>query len=251
MSKQDSIIPLTGSMDRISFYKTGDGYIARKKTGVSKNKIATHPAFQRTRENMAEFARAGSGSQLVRNTFKQLLKGTADRQMTGRLTRAMRTVIKADLVSDRGKRNIVDGEAELLKGFEFNNRAPLGQTLSVNPVSTIDRVTGEHLITIPEFIPGVNLEAPTGTTHFTVVATAATIDFENDKYESQLVTSATLPLNMDTIAPITLSVQLTANSTHPIFLVLGIQFTQEVNGKSYSLNSGAFNALTLVDVNGG
>jgi hypothetical protein len=42
----------------------------------------------------------------------------------------------------------------------------------------------------------------------------------------------------------------TANSTHPLFLLLCIQFFQEVNGVQYPLKNGAFNALNIVKVEG-
>ncbi|WP_262707878.1 hypothetical protein [Pseudocnuella soli] len=41
-----------------------------------------------------------------------------------------------------------------------------------------------------------------------------------------------------------------ANSTHPLMLVLGISFFQQVNGNSYSLKNGAYNALAIVRVSG-
>ena len=52
-----------------------------------------------------------------------LLESTVDakdRKMVPRLTREMLRVLHADAVSVRGQRNVIDGEAELLKGFEFN-----------------------------------------------------------------------------------------------------------------------------------
>ncbi|MBG6062292.1 hypothetical protein IWX83_002090 [Flavobacterium sp. CG_9.1] len=45
---------------------------------------------------------------------------SADGRMVSRLTQAMIKVIQADTVSVRGLRNVIDGEAELLAGFEFN-----------------------------------------------------------------------------------------------------------------------------------
>jgi hypothetical protein len=35
-----------------------------------------------------------------------------------------------------------------------------------------------------------------------------------------------------------------------MFIVLGISFYQEVNGKNYSLKNGAYNALSVVKVSG-
>jgi hypothetical protein len=45
--------------------------------------------------------------------------------------------------------------------------------------------------------------------------------------------------------------QLEANSTHPVFLVINIEFVQEVNGVRYPLRNGAFNACAIVKVDTG
>jgi hypothetical protein len=41
-----------------------------------------------------------------------------------------------------------------------------------------------------------------------------------------------------------------AASTHPLFLLLGIQYFQQVNGINYPLKNGAHNSLAIVKVNG-
>jgi hypothetical protein len=43
----------------------------------------------------------------------------------------------------------------------------------------------------------------------------------------------------------------TAASTKPLFLALGVEFYQEVNGQMYPLKNGAYNPLALVKVDGG
>jgi hypothetical protein len=49
-------------------------------------------------------------------------------------------------------------------------------------------------------------------------------------------------------AAISLTATMPATSTDPIFLSVGIDFTQEVNGAHYALKSGSFNALSIVQV---
>ena len=52
MAKQKGIIKLEGTIGDITFYKsTQDGHLAREKGGVSADRIANDPNFQRTREN--------------------------------------------------------------------------------------------------------------------------------------------------------------------------------------------------------
>ena len=121
MAKQKGIIKLEGSIGDITFFKTADGYLAREKAPISAAQIANDPAFQRTRENMAEFGRAGKASKLLRNALRQVLQYSKDAKVTGRLTGEFSRVIKADLTNTRGQRNVIDGEAELLMGFNFNS----------------------------------------------------------------------------------------------------------------------------------
>jgi hypothetical protein len=52
------------------------------------------------------------------------------------------------------------------------------------------------------------------------------------------------------VAALSLTNQLVANSTHPLFLILGIAFYQQVNGVNYPLRNRKFNALSIVRVLG-
>lgn len=250
MARQKGIIPLKGTIGNITFYKTKNGYLAREKGGIDAARIATDPAFQRTRENGAEFARAGVAGKLLRTSIRTLLQTAQDSNMTGRLTRQFMKVIKADSTSVRGMRNVIDGEAELLEGFEFNEGSKLGTTLFAPTVIGINRVTGELSVSIDPFIPKDMIAAPNGATHFKIISGGSEIDFENEVYTSNTQNTGTLPWDGTATAAINLVNTVTANSTHPLFLALGIEFYQQVNNAMYSLNNGAFNSLGLVKVSG-
>jgi hypothetical protein len=250
MAKQKSIIKLTGTLGDITFVKTQDGYIAKEKSSVDGNRIATDAAFARTRENASEFGRAGKAVKLFRTAIRTLLQNAKDRRSSSRLVKEMMKVIKADATSTRGMRNVVDGEAELLQGFEFNSNAVISSTLFAQYTAAINRVTGLLEINVPAFTPTNDLVAPEGATHFKIVSAGAEIDFEAGTYVESNTASAVLPLNTVPTAALSLSNAVTANSTHPLFLLLGIQFFQQVNGVNYPLKNGAFNALSLVKVSG-
>lgn len=70
MAKQKGIIKLQGKVGDISFYKSKDGYLAREKGGVDGQRIASDPAFQRTRENGKEFGNAGRNGKVLRNALR-------------------------------------------------------------------------------------------------------------------------------------------------------------------------------------
>ena len=182
MARQKGIIKLKGTIGDITFYKSQDGYLAREKGGIEASRIASDPAFQRTRENGAEFGRAGKAGRLLRTALRPLLLNSADSRMVGRLTQRMVKVIQADQVSERGQRNVIDGEAELLMGFEFNIRGKLGTTLYAPYTTTIDRVAGELEVNLASFIPANMIASPGGTTHFKIISGAAEVDFEGETF---------------------------------------------------------------------
>lgn len=251
MARQKGIIKLKGTIGDITFYKTQDGHLAREKGGIDASRIANDPAFQRTRENGSEFGRAGKAGKILRTALRPLLLNSADGRMVSRLTQAMIRVIQADLVSVRGLRNVIDGEAELLFGFDFNIRGKLGTTLFAPFVATIDRVTGEIKVTLASFIPANMIAAPSGTTHFKIISAGAEIDFEAETYEVATSQTAILPWNGTATTPINQVNTVTPASTKPLFLALGVEFYQEINGQKYPLKNGAFNPLSIAKVDSG
>lgn len=250
MARQKGLIKLKGTMGDITFYRTKDGYMAREKGGITAERLRNDPRFQRTRENMAEFGRAGKAGKVLRASIQNLLRTSADRRIVSRLTREMVKVIQLDAINPRGLRNVIDGEAELLRGFEFNIHGKLEHSISAPFTVTLDRVTGSTAVEIEPFIPTESLGAPAGSTHYKLVAAAMDINFENGTFVTE--NNATAVLLIDTLP--TTAVQLTnslpENSVDPLFVVFGINFYQEVNGTFYELKNGVYNALQIVNVSG-
>ncbi|MFV8374717.1 hypothetical protein [Flavobacterium sp. LB1P71] len=250
MARQKGIIKLKGTIGDITFYKTKDGHLAREKGGIDASRIANDPAFQRTRENGSEFGRAGKAGKTLRMALRTLLLNSADSRMVSRLTQAMVKVIQADLTNDRGLRNVIDGEAELLLGFEFNIGGKLGTTLFAPFDGAIDRVAGAITVDLASFIPANMIAAPSGSTHFKIISAGAEIDFEAEVFVTANSETAILPWDMTPTAIISHLNAITPNSTKPLFLALGVEFYQQVNGRMYPLKNGSYNPLALAQVSG-
>ncbi|MFC4262336.1 hypothetical protein ACFOWM_05580 [Ferruginibacter yonginensis] len=250
MAKQKGIIKVQGTIGDITFSKSRFGYIIKEKTTLDKNRFNADPAFTRTRENASEFGKACKASKLLRTALFALLKNAKDSDLHTRLVTLLMKVIKADATSTRGFRNVMDGETEMLQGLEFNNNAQLTNTLYTAYTPTINRATGLLEIEIPSFIPADAIIAPAGATHYKMVAAGAEVNFEAGNFVSTTSNSTILPIDTLASAPLLLSNQVTANSTSPLFLIMGIQFFQQVNDTFYELRNGAFNALSIVSVSG-
>jgi hypothetical protein len=249
MAKQiNRHIKLAGTIDDISFYKSQDGFLARAKGGVSADRIKSDPKFENTRNNGAEFGIGGKASLLFREAFKPEIKKAADNRVASRITQLMVRILKTDPVNDYGKRQVYMGNMALLDEFEFNNVVPFRQALGLPLVAGIDRVTGQATVQVPAHVPKTDIAAPDGTTHYSFFAAAAAMDFEGNL--SEVVRQSTAPQPWDTTPALaaTQTLALSANSTLPLFLIVGIEFTILINGKVYPQSKGQ-SALKVAAVN--
>lgn len=251
MGKQEGIIPITGTFDKFTFVQTKDGFIVRKKSKIDSERFANDPAFERARENGAEFGRAGKAGKVILDGLKPLLTKTADSRVTSRLNRNMVKVIKADKLSPRGMRNVLDGEIALLEGFEFNKGSALNSSLFVQFTATIDRPTGKLTVKLPSFVPKELVVAPQGATHYRILSAGVEADFENGASITDVNVTGDLPWDKTRTGEITLVNTVTPNSTHPLLLMLGIEYGQEVNGNWYELKDKSFNCMSIVKVDTG
>jgi hypothetical protein len=249
MAKQDGFVKLKGTIDDVSFYRTKDGYMARKKVTIDPKRLAKDPAFERTREAMANFKKATEAGKLLRKALRQLIKNASDKRAANRLSAKMVSVIKADTTNKRGQKNVIDGETELLAGFDFNTAAPLSNAFGVQYEASIDRVSGAAQIKLPAFNKDM-VTAPFEATHFQLRIAGVEVDFEKGAYVVEFKESASLSLNEREFSAFSLAVNLPANSKHPLFLVLGITFFVDDLGELFPLKNGAFNSLSIVQVSG-
>ncbi len=251
MAEQKSIIKLKGRIGDLTFYKNKDGYQARQATGVDPARIANDPNYQRTRENNAEFTAGAAASKRLRDTLRPIILLTYDPKMSRRLFSRMMRVVKADAVSDRGERKVLPENLGLLAQFGFNAAAQLANTLFVVPELAIDRVTGDVELAIPALNPAYTIAPPLGATHFQFNLGAALVDFDTVGEGNASVIEVAETAVSDLKTPFvgeTLSVTLPAASTLPLFVLFGVSFYQEVNGKHYPLNNGAYNPISMIRI---
>ncbi len=248
MAKQKGIIKLKGTMGDVTYYRTADGYMAREKGGIERNRIMNDPAFKRTRENGQEFGTAGKGGQLIRKSQRILLRQVGDKRVTGRLVQVLMRIVKSDGVNERGLRTIQDGDMDQLKGFEFNQKGKLTTVFFTGFFPIFDRASGAFDVDVADFVPNEAIDAPRGTTHIQLSAGVSSLDFTARTFEEGHIVSPIIPYDNQTQAAFTLSASVPAATTLPVIGVVGVSFFQEVNGQMYPLRNGVFNALSIVTV---
>lgn len=248
MARQSGLIKIKGTLDNVSFYKSKDGDLARMKTSLDGKRIASDPAFVRTRENNSEFGSSAGSGKLLRDAIRTMMQNASDGGVTARLTKLMTQIKNLDSTSARGDRNVGVGiqtpEAKaLLKGFNFNIKAILGSIL-YNP-HVVDTATG--VITLDELVPINDVNATPGATHITLRGAWAKVDFATGETSVEETNAVNLPLDATSMNVVLTPAAAPAGTGIDIYLLM-IEFFQEVNGNQYTLKNGAYNALSVVEV---
>jgi hypothetical protein len=251
MARLTSLIKFKGKLDGLSAYKTSDGDIIRRAGGGSADQFYNSPTMELTRQNASEFGRAASASKALREAVRSLIQNAKDSKLAARLTQQFSAIIKVDDTNPRGERGVLDAETEALEGFEFNINAKFSGIVFAPISATINRSSGSNTVAVPAMVPTNDLVAPAGATHFKIVATAAVVDFATGTATSANDETAFLAYGVTGTASDTLAVSLPANSTGPIFVGVGVEFYQDVNGTKYPLKNGSYNAAKIVKVDGG
>jgi hypothetical protein len=248
MPRQKGVNPIEGTMGEETFYHSQDGYLVKKRTSLSGTQIKNDPNFARTRENMSEFANAGTSGKYLRDTVRPLMKTASDNRVSSRLVKVLTSILRLDTTDARGKRTVATGIATaagraLLKGFEFNKRSELRSVL-FRPY-TLDLLTGK--ITIANLVPINDVDFPVGASHLTLRGAFAILDFVTGVSDTQYTNEENLPID-GTSTTVVLTPAAAPSGTGIKLYFLEIEFFQEVNLVQYALNNGVYNALMIIDV---
>ncbi len=144
-----SILKVKGTIDGLTFYKSKDGHLVRTKGGIEKGRIMSDPAFVRTRENISEFGSVAQSGKLFRQAIGTYLNRAKDSRTNSRLLQVMHQLKKMDVLSMRGERQVhlglnTSAGKQLLKGFDFNQKATLFSVLYApfeSDLNTLDEKT--------------------------------------------------------------------------------------------------------------
>lgn len=240
MPKQVGLIKIKGTVDDLSFFDSQDGFMARKKGRFNLNKLKNDPNYLQVRLNIMEFTTGGNASRIFREAFTTEINKACDNRMISRLTQLMIGILQSDTTGEYGYRQVQAGDINRLLNFDFNDPVPMQATVKLKPECTINRPTGQVTVVVPAHVPQEFIAKPSGgVTHYRFFAAAAAVDFENGISASARQSSASLVYDSNPGTDTTLTLPLAPNSTLPIFVVLGVEFMKEVNGKSFPFSKKA------------
>lgn len=263
MSKQKGLIKLVGTIGGVSFYNSDGQYLARMAGGPTKERIQNDPNFVRTRENNVEFGGSAKVGKAFRTALSGVLQTMAGRRLTGQLTRLFKS-INLKGVGTRGKRPFtLTANKDMIKGLDLDNKLSLTSVFSAPFSVSINADRNEVSFSIPAFIPGNLLVAPTGATHFKIVGAVGlisdyTFNSDTNSYEPKVPEENALGMVVGSTVRLLDSnsnaINLTAtvpdgiipDEAISIVACLGIEFYQVIGSTNYILAQG--NTMKVVNV---
>lgn len=266
MAKQTGLTRYRGTLGGVKHFKIKGlaGDYAGLAGGPTGERIKTAPEFQRTRENMSEFAGCARAGRSIRHGLSELMGTMSDTLLTGRLVAVMKKINLQDGSGIRGMRKVeISANGHFLHGFPFDKNTPL-MTVMYAPYElshTPDRL--EATFDVPAFLPVTGLKVPEGATHFRlinaiVVVSDFAINVDTGTYEpTQPAFNELHKVEYGQYHPVhagfpgeTLTASLmpgtvlTADTS--VLHCIGIEFSQYVGSQYYVLASG--NSLVVDDV---
>jgi len=248
MAKLKGQLPLTGTIQNITFAETSDGIIAKSKSSLNRRRLTEDASFERTREQNRELAGTTGAGKLIRQAFERTVFLNQDRSDVNRLTSRLTKVMKSDRTNGRGMRKVSAGILSLMKGFEFNSESMVSQRLLQLPAIGFERATGVLGAGWDSFLPDCMLDAPKEATHVQLVLAGALVDFNNKTFHTNHTRSEIIPLRGKPLPELQLTTELPANSADPLIITLGIEWLELINHVYCPLDRGKQNGMVVAEV---
>jgi hypothetical protein len=248
MPRVNGVVSFQGTYEDMTFYKKEGKNYVRKKSGVSKERIANDPNYVRTRENMNEFKQSATSGKLLRLALGSLVFKAKDNKLSSRLLQTMSRIKNLDATSARGQRTVALGLATVagkvdLTRFDFNANAPLNSVLFA-PYE-LDVPSGK--VTITDFIGVEQLQYPEGATHVSFQAAVLAIDFDSSFSEVAYSNTENIAISLTPITFVLTPTAVPGGGAVTMFL-LSVAFFQEVNGVQYSLKNEEYSVLNILEI---
>ena len=181
MAKQAGTIKIQGTLGSETYYKRGGKFYVRPKSSLTREQFFSSSSFANSRLCNDEFAHAGTGAKLIRETFWETATAVGDPYQFARLLGCLHRTLKTDDQHLLGYRRLAFSDLSDLQGFNWHKgissvtTVPLAQKLACNPE------TGTVRASMRALNPKRDLDIPVGATYYRIVLTAASFDFEGNR----------------------------------------------------------------------
>ena len=234
MAIQSGPFKFTGSLGDLSFYYNKQhGYLVRTKGGGKGSKLSP-----RTRENGTEFGEASRVSKLIRHALNFSFRMKGDSTVQQRLNSCMRSLLRYDKTSARGKRNVAkaltDPEAmQELSRFAFYTDYPFTAVLH----KKVKYDAPNRSFTLADFLADRDLNWPGRATHVQLWGTSLLFESHWDAHDEEPTEPVVLSRN-SAVRDVVLTHEAHDGNREGMLQVMSVVFFEEVNGELVRLKEG-------------
>jgi hypothetical protein len=253
MARQRLYGKMIGTVDDLTFYKgrvrEGSAYLVRDKGGVSAERIATDPAFQRTRENNADFGTVGRFVKSFLGAARPAMSHALHLRAASRLMRLAYGVMQEDMGHVRGQREVQSAVlVSRLPGFNFGK----AQMTSVAGVVLTDSFASgtEWDVTVPAHDSLLQIEGPVGATHYRFLAgtlTDVAVNF-HQYTASPVAYGAYRSVQAGSVPNEVIAVSGDYTGPEVVVVLVGIEFYQLQGSVYYPMKNANYNACKVLSM---
>ena len=244
MARQAHSLKITGTIGDVTYLKLNGNYIARKKSSLNADRVASDPAFKNSRGASSEFGKVSQAGKFFRQSLGAFTSEGSGKRLADSVMELLNS-IKNTVDRPTGERTITaalqDPEAvKAFEGFEFNQKSQVGRFFGSNDVQLLP-----GRILMDDFCP-VLMKAPKGATHIVLSCCAARLDFE--KQTSALSCSEELLFDAKNTKRVKaeLSFELPADGPGILLYLLKVTFVIVQGGRVYLSGNSRGNGVVVV-----
>ncbi|EOZ93850.1 hypothetical protein A33Q_3455 [Indibacter alkaliphilus LW1] len=234
MAKQTGPFNLEGTIGNVIFYKRNGKYYSRSKGSPSRKKLKHGKEFENSRRVSSEFGHASKfAAKLSRSCVGLLNPGRHD-GLHGRMTASLQKVLQTDPVSEYGSRRLRFGNLDLMVGFDFEAMPLKRLLISLPTLSQQGQIAQIDFTGTKSLVKNC---IPAGATHYRVDFVCCRMNevsakTANKRYEGK---AFGIDASLELIGMLELDFGSELREEEILFIVMGIVFLQEVNGKMNEL----------------
>ncbi|RZJ19917.1 MAG: hypothetical protein EON51_16390, partial [Acinetobacter sp.] len=131
MARQEGIIRLSGRLRDLVFY-------TRKNKDLVRQKGKPYELTEGSKNAGKDFGEATKNAAYIRKAFEKGVKNFGDDELINRLNRQMIEVFKTRPKTQQGNKKLIEGNLNLLYGFQFDRHTDLSKLLLKLPLCTIN-----------------------------------------------------------------------------------------------------------------
>jgi hypothetical protein len=153
---------------------------------------------KKTKASSTDFAVSSNRARILREVLFPMIRGMHDNKMVNRLNSAVGKVLRSNTSLAAGKRDLEEGDLQLLDGFEFNRHSPFSKVFKGKLLLDQNYVEGIK-VSVNPFIVKETITFPETASGCTLRVLIAAISFKDNQYQYCGTAEMDIPVHTEAV----------------------------------------------------